>query len=227
MYVASKLSMFLAELRRRKVTRVSVVYALVGLGVIEGAGMILPVLHLEAGYPYIVIFVLFGFPLALVFAWAYEITPEGLKKEKDLDPIRSSAYVANNKVYFTIIGLLVVALTVMTLWPIADRDSPSPQDDADQPNPDGPSIAVLSFLNDSGDPDQDYFSSGLTDDIITGGSRTTSSQDYRSTRNWLCSIVHLPRRPLVAPFLSAMMVPHPMHAIYSRGPFAKRGIVFE
>jgi TolB-like protein len=165
--------MFLAELRRRKVTRVSVVYALVGLGVIEGAGMILPVLHLEAGYPYIVIFVLFGFPLALVFAWAYEITPEGLKKEKDLDPIRSSAYVANNKVYFTIIGLLVVALTVVTLWPIADRDSPSPQDDADQPNPDGPSIAVLSFLNDSGDPDQDYFSSGLTDDIITGLSKYT------------------------------------------------------
>jgi len=173
MYVASKLSMFLAELKRRKVTRVAVVYALVGLGVIEGAQMILPTLHLEAGIPFIVIFVLFGFPLALVFAWAYEITPEGLKKEKDLEPIRSSAYVANDKVYFTIIGLLVVALTVMTLWPKGDGDSPSPQADSDQPNPDGPSIAVLSFLNDSGDPDQDYFSSGLTDDIITGLSKYT------------------------------------------------------
>ena len=90
--MASKLSMFLAELKRRKVTRVAVVYALVGLGVIEGAQMILPTLHLEAGIPFIVIFVLFGFPLALVFAWAYEITPEGLKKEKDLEPIRSSAF---------------------------------------------------------------------------------------------------------------------------------------
>jgi adenylate cyclase len=173
MYVASKLSLFLAELKRRKVTHVAVVYALVGLGVIEGAGMILPTLQLEAGYPYIVVFVLFGFPLALVFAWAYEMTPEGLKKEKDLDHSHSRTYVANNRVYFTIIGLLVVALTAMTLWPIADRDSPSPQSDSDQLNPEGPSIAVLSFLNDSGDPDQDYFSSGLTDDIITELSKYT------------------------------------------------------
>jgi TolB-like protein len=173
MYMASKLSMFLAELKRRKVTRVAVVYALVGLGVIEGAQMILPTLRLEAGFPYIVIFVLFGFPLALVFAWAYEITPEGLKKEKDLDPIRSSPYVADNRLYFTIIGLLVVALIVMALWPAADSVSPSPQADIGQPNPDGPSIAVLSFMNDSGDPDQDYFSSGLTDDVVTELSKYT------------------------------------------------------
>jgi len=159
--VASKLSLFLAELKRRKVTHVAVVYALVGLGVIEGAQMILPTLQLEAGYPYIVIFVLFGFPIALVFAWAYEITPEGLKKEKDLDHSHPRTHIANNKLYFAIIGLLVVSLIVMTLWPIADWDSPS----------DGPSIAVLSFINDSGDPDQDYFSSGLTDDIITELSR--------------------------------------------------------
>ena len=68
--MASKLSLFLAELKRRKVTRVAVAYALVGLGVIEGASMILPTLQLEAAYPFIVIFVLFGFPIALVVAWA-------------------------------------------------------------------------------------------------------------------------------------------------------------
>jgi adenylate cyclase len=165
--VASKLSIFLVELKRRKVTRVAVVYALVGLGVIEGAQMILPTLQLEAGYPYIVVFVLFGFPLALVLAWAYEITPEGLKKEKGLDHSHRRTDIANNKLYFTIIGLLVVSLTLMTLWPIVDGDSPSPQTDSDQLEPNGPSIAVLPFVNDSGDPDQDYFSSGLTDDIVT------------------------------------------------------------
>jgi adenylate cyclase len=165
--------MFLAELKRRKVTRVAVVYALVGLGVIEGAQMILPTLQLEAGYPYIVVFVLFGFPLALVVAWAYEITPEGLKKEKDVDPRQPGTHTTNNKLYFTIIGLLVASLIVMTLWPIAGRDSPSQQFDGDQPDPDGPSIAVLSFMNDSGDPDQDYFSSGLTDDVVTGLSKYT------------------------------------------------------
>jgi TolB-like protein len=146
---------------------VALVYALVGLGVIEGAQMILPTLQLEAGYPYIVVFVLFGFPLALVFAWAYEVTPDGLKKEKDLHHTASGTSVGNNKVYFTIIGLLVASLTLMTLWPKIHRDSPYPQTASDQPNSDGPSIAVLSFLNDSGDPDQDYFSSGLTNDIVT------------------------------------------------------------
>ena len=165
--MASKLSIFLAELRRRKVTRVAVVYTLVGLGVIEGSGMILPTLQLEAGYPYIVIFVLFGFPMALVFAWAYEMTPDGLKKEKDLDHSQTRTDIANNKPYFTIIGLLVVSLTVTTLWAIGDWDPPFPTDYGGRPNSDGPSIAVYSFLNDSGDPDQDYFSSGLTDDIVT------------------------------------------------------------
>jgi len=84
--VASKLSLFLAELKRRKVTRVAVVYALVGLGVIEGASMILPTLQLNAGYPYIVILVLFGFPIALVLAWALEVTPQGIQKTSDLPP---------------------------------------------------------------------------------------------------------------------------------------------
>jgi len=84
--VASKLSLFLAELKRRKVTRVAVVYALVGLGVIEGASMILPTLRLEAAYPFIVILVLFGFPIALVVAWAVEVTPEGIRRTPELAP---------------------------------------------------------------------------------------------------------------------------------------------
>ena len=84
--MASNLSLFLAELKRRKVTRVAVVYALVGLGVIEGASMILPTLQLDAANDYIVILVLFGFPIALVLAWALEVTPQGIQKTPDLTP---------------------------------------------------------------------------------------------------------------------------------------------
>jgi tetratricopeptide (TPR) repeat protein len=89
--VASKLSVLLAELKRRKVARVAVVYALVGLGVIEGASMILPTLQLEPAYDYVVILVLFGFPVALVLAWALEITPQGIQKTADVTPEQLAA----------------------------------------------------------------------------------------------------------------------------------------
>lgn len=71
MKLRGKLSGFLTELKRRRVARVALVYAMVGLGVIEGTQMILPTVHLEAGYPRIVLLVLFGFPIAVVLAWAY------------------------------------------------------------------------------------------------------------------------------------------------------------
>jgi len=135
---------------------------------------LVPALHLPEWFHSGVAFLLIlGFPLALIFAWAYEITPEGLKKEKDVDRSQLRARSTNNKLYFTIIGLLVVLLTVITLWPISKWGLPSPQPDSGQSNADGPSIAVLSFKNASGDPDQDYFSSGLTDDITTELSKYT------------------------------------------------------
>jgi len=84
--VASSLSVFFSELRRRKVARVAVVYTLVGLGVIEGASMILPTLQLEAAYDYIVILVILGAPIALVLAWALEVTPGGIQRTPALTP---------------------------------------------------------------------------------------------------------------------------------------------
>jgi TolB-like protein len=74
--VALKLSTFLAELKRRKVYRVAIVYAVVGVGVLGAAEVILDPLGLDALRSYIVILVLLGFPVALVLAWAYEVKPE-------------------------------------------------------------------------------------------------------------------------------------------------------
>ena len=163
---------FLKELKRRNVFKVAVAYLIVGWLLLQVSDTLVPALHLPDWFHSGVAFLLIiGFPIAVIFAWAYEITPEGLKKEKDIDHSQPRTRTANNKLYFTIIGLLVISLTVMTLWPKAD--SPSPQTDSEQPNSDGPSIAVLSFTNDSGDPGQDYFSSGLTDDIITELSKYT------------------------------------------------------
>ncbi|UCC84335.1 MAG: hypothetical protein JSW46_05235 [Gemmatimonadota bacterium] len=72
----SRLRAFLGELKRRRVYRVAVVYAVVGLGVLGAAEVILDPLGLEALRAFIVILVLFGFPIALVLAWAYELRPE-------------------------------------------------------------------------------------------------------------------------------------------------------
>jgi hypothetical protein len=74
--VASKLSLFLAELKRRKVSHVAVVYVVVGVGILGAAEVILDPLGLEALRPYLVILILLGFPIALVLAWAYEVKPD-------------------------------------------------------------------------------------------------------------------------------------------------------
>jgi TolB-like protein len=83
--VASKLSLFLAELKRRKVYRVAIVYVIVGVGILGAAEVILDPLGLEALRPYLVILILLGFPIALVLAWAYEVKPEE-PREDDKPP---------------------------------------------------------------------------------------------------------------------------------------------
>jgi TolB-like protein len=172
--MGDSLMSFFEELKRRNVFRVAIAYVLIAWLIMQVGDTLAPALHLpESTNTVLAYFLILGFPLAVLFAWAYELTPAGLKKEKDIDRTLPRAHAPNNRLYFTVIALLVVSLTVMTLWPIADWVSPSPPTDVAQPISDGPAIAVLSFINDSGDPDQDYFSSGLTDDIITELSKYT------------------------------------------------------
>lgn len=162
------------ELKRRNVFKVAVAYIIVSWLLLQVSDTLVPALHLPEWFHSGVAFILIiGFPIAIIFAWAFEITPEGLKKEKDVDNSQPATQNTNHKLYYTVIGLLIVSLTVFTLWPLSDWESSSRQYDGEQPDSNGPSIAVLSFVNDSGDPDQDYFSSGLTDDIITELSKYT------------------------------------------------------
>jgi len=83
--VASKLSLFLAELKRRKVYRVAAVYIVVGVGILGAAEVILDPLGLDALRPYLVVLVLLGFPIALVLAWAYEVKPEEPRPAEELE----------------------------------------------------------------------------------------------------------------------------------------------
>jgi len=79
--MASGISQFFAELKRRKVTRVAVVYALVGIAIIEGAQLIFEALELpQVAWQILTILVLLGFPVALVLAWAVDLTPTGIER---------------------------------------------------------------------------------------------------------------------------------------------------
>ena len=102
---------FFEELKRRNVFRVGIAYAVVGWLLIEVASVILPTFKApEWVMQVFVLLVVLGFPLALIFAWAFERTPEGLKRERDVDRSRSIRPQTGGKLDRMIIGVLVVAL---------------------------------------------------------------------------------------------------------------------
>ena len=99
------------ELKLRNVFRVGVAYAIVGWLLIEVAHTAFPTLQLPDWTTTLVtVLVIMGFPLALIVAWAFEMTPEGLKREAEVDRTESTTHVTGRKLDFAIIGLLALAV---------------------------------------------------------------------------------------------------------------------
>ncbi len=102
---------FFEELKRRNVFRVAIAYVIAAWLLIEISATTFPMLRLpEWTATFVTVLLMIGFPVALIFAWAYELTPEGLKKEKDVDRSESITHVTGRKLDFIIIGVLAVAL---------------------------------------------------------------------------------------------------------------------
>ena len=152
-----------SELKRRNVFKVAAVYVVVAWILLQVSDTLAPALHLPEWFHSGVAFLLIlGFPIAVVLAWAYEMTPEGLKKDRNVDHSHPVARKTKDTFFYTIIGILVIVLGAVTFWPPGDLETTVPQPAGEQFESGAPTIAVLSFANASNDPDQDYFSSGLT-----------------------------------------------------------------
>jgi len=157
-----EMSLF-AELKRRNVVRVGIAYVVIGWMLAQVAEFVVE----NFGAPdwvlkTFVVFLILGLPLVLFVAWAFEITPEGVKREKDVDRSQSITAQTGRKIDFIIIGVLVVAVGFLLLDKFYLVEISAPFDEIVATE--SQSIAVLPFVNMSGD--DDYFSDGLSEELL-------------------------------------------------------------
>jgi TolB-like protein/Flp pilus assembly protein TadD len=162
-----------AELKRRNVFRVGVAYAIVAWLLVEVASVVLPTFEAPEWVMKVFTFLLvLGFPIALIFAWAFELTPEGIKRETAVDPGESITKQTGRKLDFAIIGLLALAVVFMFVDNYVLESEPEQAEvvaeRASEPKSvvREKSIAVLPFANISSDPENAYFTDGIHDEVL-------------------------------------------------------------
>lgn len=157
------------ELSRRNVFRVGIAYVVASWVLLQIVDVIIPIFEIPAWAPKLIFIVLaIGLVPVLIFAWAFEMTPEGLKKESEVDRSASIVGTTGRKLNFVITGFLVAAVALLLverqLRPVVVAESGS--DVASEEVQAGKSIAVLPFVNMSSDAEQEFFSDGITEEIL-------------------------------------------------------------
>jgi TolB-like protein/Tfp pilus assembly protein PilF len=156
---------FFSELKRRNVYKVAVAYAVIGWLLIQIATQTFPFLEIPNwAIRLVIMLVVIGFPISLVLAWAFELTPQGIKRTESADAApqhsRGGAWI-----FIVVVGVILsLGLFFLGRYTASKHTSPAENRTAGSPLK---SVAVLPFANLSRDPDNAYFAAGIQDEIIT------------------------------------------------------------
>jgi TolB-like protein/Tfp pilus assembly protein PilF len=184
------------ELRRRNVYKVAVAYVIVAWLLIQAASILFPTFEAPAWVMKVLIsLIILGFPVALIFAWAFEITPEGIKRAEDVDVSKSIAHQTGRKLVWTTVILAIVAIGLVAYQFSRQKSAATPRQSASAARTElatssipAKSIAVLPFENLSEEKANAFFTDGVQDEILTNLARIadlkvisrTSVMQYKS-----------------------------------------------
>jgi TolB-like protein len=182
---------FFGELKRRNVYKVAIVYAVIAWLLIQAGSILFPTFEAPGWVmKAFVAIIAAGFPIALVLAWAFELTPEGIKRTEDVDVSESITRKSGRKLDFFIIAVLLLVIAALLFHRLRPNVSPTISSSPEK------SIAVLPFENLSRDPDNAYFADGIQEEILTCLAKIadlkvisrTSTQRYQSKPGNLAEI---------------------------------------
>jgi TolB-like protein/Flp pilus assembly protein TadD len=155
---------FVSELKRRNVIRAAILYLGAVWALAQGVSQLGPSLGApEWATRWFLVAAAIGFPLWLAFAWFYEFTPEGLMRESEIDPAKSVTYHSGRKLDFAIIGVLAVAVVLLLTDRFVLRRGVN---ETTAVLIREKSIAVLPFVNMSSDKEQEFFSDGISEELL-------------------------------------------------------------